>query len=69
MHLHLDFETRSTVDLQQAGAYVYATAAGAREHATGSSGGSAGGGLLLALLAVGGSVLAAGAALVAWAHS
>lgn len=49
--------------------YVYATAAGARERADASSGGSSGSGLLMALLAVGGSVLAAGAALVAWAHS
>ena len=40
-----------------------------RARAGGSSGGSSGGGALTALLAVGGSVLAAGVALVAWAHS
>ena len=49
--------------------YVYATAAAAPRAATGSSGGKTGNGVLMALLAVGGSVLAAGAALVAWAHS
>jgi hypothetical protein len=49
--------------------YVYATAAAAAERASGSSGSSSRGGLLVALLAVGGSLLAAGAALVAWAHS
>ena len=49
--------------------YVYATAATPARVAGGSSGGSSGGGALTALLAVGGSVLAAGVALVAWAHS
>ena len=49
--------------------YVYATAAAVPRAATGSSGGKTGNGVLMALLAVGGSVLAAGAALVAWAHS
>jgi hypothetical protein len=49
--------------------YVYATAAALGQPASRSSDGSSGGGLLVALLAVGGSVLAAGAALVAWAHS
>jgi hypothetical protein len=49
--------------------YVYATAATPARATGGSPGGSSGGGVLVALLAVGGSVLAAGAALVAWAHS
>ena len=50
--------------------YVYATtAAVASRGAGGSSGGNSGNGVLMALLAVAGSVLAAGAALVAWAHS
>ena len=49
--------------------YVYATAAATPQAATASSGGKTGNGVLMALLAVGGSVLAAGAALVAWAHS
>jgi hypothetical protein len=49
--------------------YVYATSAASARVAGGSSGGSGGNGALMALLAVGGTVLAAGAALVAWAHS
>ena len=49
--------------------YVYATSAAAARATAGSSGGSGGNGPLMALLAVGGTVLAAGAALVAWAHS
>jgi len=49
--------------------YVYATAAATPRAAGSSSGGSSGNGALMALLAVGGSVIAAGAALVAWAHS
>jgi hypothetical protein len=49
--------------------YVYATAAAVPRAATGSSSGKTGNGVLMALLAIGGSVLAAGAAVVAWAHS
>lgn len=49
--------------------YVYATSSAAARATASSSGGSAGNGPLMALLAVGGAVLAAGAALVAWAHS
>lgn len=49
--------------------YVYATSAATPRAASGSSGGASGNGALMALLAVGGTVLAAGAALVAWAHS
>ena len=50
--------------------YVYATAAAApRSAAAARPARQAGNGVLMALLAVGGSVLAAGAALVAWAHS
>ena len=49
--------------------YVYATSAAAARATAGSSGGSGGNGPLMALLAVGGTLLAAGAALVAWAHS
>jgi hypothetical protein len=49
--------------------YVYATAAAPARATSSSPGGSSSGGVLVALLAVGGSILAAGAALVAWAHS
>ena len=49
--------------------YVYATSAALARATASSSAGSAGNGALMALLAVGGAVLAAGAALVAWAHS
>ena len=50
--------------------YVYETAAAApRGGDRPRPGGKTGNGVLMALLAVGGSVLAAGAALVAWAHS
>jgi hypothetical protein len=49
--------------------YVYATVAAAPRAAGGSSDDGGGNGALMALLAVGGTVLAAGAALVAWAHS
>lgn len=49
--------------------YVYATSAAAPQAAASSSDGSSGNGVLMALLAVGGTVLAVGAALVAWAHS
>jgi hypothetical protein len=49
--------------------YVYTTAAASQRAAGSSSGGSGGNGALMALFAVGGAVLAAGAALVAWAHS
>ena len=49
--------------------YAYATAATAARATSSASGGSGGNGALMALLAVGGTVLAAGAALVAWAHS
>lgn len=49
--------------------YVYATDAAATRATERSSGDSGGNGVLMALLAVGGAVLAAGAAAVAWAHS
>jgi hypothetical protein len=49
--------------------YVYATAAVAPHASAVSSNGSSGNGVPMALLAIGGSVLAAVAALVAWAHS
>jgi hypothetical protein len=49
--------------------YVYASSAGTPRASGVSSGGSSGNGALMALLAIGGSVIAAGAALVAWAHS
>jgi hypothetical protein len=49
--------------------YVYATASAPARATSSSPRDSSGGGVLVALLAVGGSILAAGAALVAWAHS
>jgi hypothetical protein len=52
-------------------AYVYETASAARvaRAASASSGSSSGNDVLMVLLAVGGSIVAVGAALVGWAHS
>jgi hypothetical protein len=53
---------------QNSTAYVYETAAAPRAGAASTSS-SSGGGPLVWLLAVGGTVVAAGAALVTWAHA
>ena len=51
--------------------YVYETAKAPRQQATSASAGDedSGGGPLVLLLAIGGAIVAAGAGLVAWAHS